>query len=89
VTVRTKSSSSTATNTAAKAVDNNMSTRWSSAYSSPQWIRVDLGKSLSLSGVTRYWEVAAAKDFRVEVSSDGSTWTSVASPTAQPKGPRT
>src|SRR5688572_1731736 len=34
---------------AAKAVDGSMSTRWSSAFSDPQWITLDLGAKRHLS----------------------------------------
>ena len=39
----TASSAENATMAAANAVDGNTGTRWSSAFSDPQWIQVDLG----------------------------------------------
>ena len=36
---------------AARAVDNNSTTRWGSAYSDPQWITVDLGQSYAVNRV--------------------------------------
>jgi hypothetical protein len=44
----TCSSTDDATRTADKAVDGNTSTRWSSAYSDPQWIYVDLGSTQTM-----------------------------------------
>jgi hypothetical protein len=62
---------------ASAAVDGNPATRWSSAFSDPQWIRVDLGSSRTICGVTLQWEAAYATAFQIQVSGDGSTWTSV------------
>ena len=58
---------------AAKAVDGNASTRWSSQFSDPQWIMVDLGTTYAVGRVRLTWEGAYAKAYRVEVSSDAST----------------
>ncbi|HEX6968093.1 MAG TPA: discoidin domain-containing protein, partial [Micromonosporaceae bacterium] len=40
---------------AANAVDGNTGTRWSSGFSDPQWLEVDLGSSQSVCGVTLNW----------------------------------
>lgn len=64
------------------AVDDNASTRWGSNYSDPQWIRVDLGAVRSISRVTLLWEAAYAKAYKIQVSSDLSTWTTVYSTTS-------
>jgi hypothetical protein len=61
----------------ALAVDGNMSTRWSSAYSDPQWIMADLGASRAVSRVVLRWETAASKSYDLQVSDDGSTWRTV------------
>lgn len=65
--------------TAGDAFDGSMTTRWSSQFSDPQWIYVDLGASYALCGVTLYWENAYATAFTIDVSNDASTWTTVAS----------
>jgi beta-galactosidase len=62
---------------AASAVDGKTSTRWSSEFSDPQWIAVDLGKPERIARVELLWQGAFAKAFRIEVSSDGQTWTEV------------
>ncbi|MFI5840055.1 discoidin domain-containing protein [Catenuloplanes sp. NPDC051500] len=67
---------------AAKAVDGDMSTRWSSAYSAPEWIMVDLGETWKISSVTLFWETAYGRSYRVEVSADGKTWKSIYSTTS-------
>lgn len=65
------SSSVTGGNTASLAVDGNAGTRWESAQGSdPQWISIDLGGSYNISGVKLNWETAAAKDYKIQVSTD-------------------
>ena len=52
-------------------------TRWESATSDPQWIYVDLGGVTSINKVKLYWEAAYAKTYKLQISSDASTWTDV------------
>ncbi|WP_030567675.1 discoidin domain-containing protein [Streptomyces cyaneofuscatus] len=59
---------------ATAAVDGDANTRWSSAASDPQWIRVDLGATTRLSQVVLDWETAYGKGYRIELSTNGSTW---------------
>ncbi|MEV1049490.1 discoidin domain-containing protein, partial [Streptomyces sp. NPDC049916] len=66
---------------AGNAVDGNGGTRWSSAFSDPQWIRIDLGSSAAVSRVDLAWEGAYAKGYRIELSTDGSRWTTAYSTT--------
>jgi hypothetical protein len=66
---------------ASAAVDGNTGTRWSSAFSDPQWLEVDLGSSQSICGVTLDWETAYAKAFQIQVSTDNANWTSIYSTT--------
>lgn len=74
--------SSTADGTVgASAVDGSAATRWSSAYSDPQWIYVDLGSSRSISSVRLSWEAAYGKAFKIQVSNDASAWSDVYSTT--------
>jgi beta-glucanase (GH16 family) len=56
------------------AVDGDPSTRWSSEFSDPQWIRVDLGKTLSVGALRLVWERALGKRYRIEVSPNGVEW---------------
>ncbi len=74
---------------ASNAVDGNLSTRWSSAYSDPQWLQVDLGATHTLSQVTIYWESAYAKAFQLQTSNDGTTWTTIYSTTTSTGGTQT
>ncbi|MFC5289679.1 cellulase family glycosylhydrolase [Actinokineospora guangxiensis] len=79
----TASSVENATLTADKAVDGNTGTRWASTeYVDPQWIRVDLGQGATVKRVKLTWEVAHARAYRVEISSDGSNWTRLVDETA-------
>ena len=52
------------------AVDGNGSSRWSSAFSDPQWLYVDLGATYSISRVKITWEGAYGKDYVVQIASD-------------------
>ncbi|WP_327247790.1 discoidin domain-containing protein [Streptomyces sp. NBC_01320] len=74
---------------AASAVDGDNGTRWSSAFSDPQWIKVDLGVSASVSQIVLKWEAAYANGYRIEFSTDNSTWSTVYSTTTGPGGTET
>ncbi|MEJ2857498.1 MULTISPECIES: discoidin domain-containing protein [unclassified Saccharothrix] len=77
----TASSTENAGTPATAAVDGNTGTRWSSAFSDPQWIQVDLGSSQQVCRVNLNWETAYSRAFQVQVSADASTWTTVYSTT--------
>jgi len=64
-------------NTANKAVDASDSSRWSSSYSDANWLKVDLGSAQTFSRVLLHWESAYGKAYRIDVSNDNSTWTTV------------
>ncbi len=66
---------------AGAAVDGNTGTRWSSAFSDPQWIYVDLGGSYSINQVRLNWEAAYARSYQIQVSNNASTWNTVWSTT--------
>jgi hypothetical protein len=67
--------------TAAAATDGNTGTRWSSAFSDPQWLDVDLGSTKSICKVTLDWETAYATAFQIQVSPDNANWTTIYSTT--------
>jgi F5/8 type C domain/Ricin-type beta-trefoil lectin domain/Putative Ig domain len=75
--------------TAADAVDGNLGTRWSSAFSDPQWLEVDLGSTQSICQVVLNWETAYGKAFQIQTSPDGTTWTSIYSTTTGTGGTQT
>jgi hypothetical protein len=66
---------------AANAVDGNPGTRWSSGWSDPQWLEVDLGAEHALTKVVLNWERAYATAFQIQVSGNGTTWTDIYSTT--------
>ncbi|RDG36216.1 discoidin domain-containing protein [Streptomyces corynorhini] len=74
---------------ASAAVDGDNGTRWSSAASDPQWIRIDLGSTVAVSQVVLRWETAYATAYRIEFSTDGSAWTTAYSTTTGPGGTET
>ena len=85
----TASSLENASFTAAAATDGNTGTRWSSAFSDPQWLEVDLGTTQSICRVTLNWETAYATAFQIQTSTDGSTWTPIYSTTTGTGGTQT
>ncbi|GAB1646398.1 DUF1996 domain-containing protein [Krasilnikovia sp. MM14-A1259] len=62
---------------AAAAVDGRLDTRWGSQWSDPQWLRVDLGGTATITQVVLDWETAYAKAFQIQTSPDGTTWTTI------------
>ncbi|WP_245178866.1 discoidin domain-containing protein [Streptomyces montanisoli] len=63
--------------TAANAVDGNLSTRWASDWSDPQWVQVDLGTRTSFKHVQLVWEASYAKAYTIQTSDDGQNWRTV------------
>jgi predicted secreted protein len=59
---------------ASKAIDGNLTTRWSSAFSDPQWLYVDLGAARFVKHVVLRWEAASSADYDIQVSPDGTNW---------------
>jgi fibronectin type 3 domain-containing protein len=74
---------------ASAATDGNTATRWSSAFSDPQWLQVDLGATHTITQVVLMWESAFAKAYQIQVSPDGVNWTSIYATTAGPGGTET
>ncbi|MEV6550543.1 discoidin domain-containing protein [Streptomyces sp. NPDC051597] len=77
----TASSTETANFPPASATDGDPATRWSSAYSDPQWLQVDLGSSQSVGRVVLRWEAAYGKAFRIQLSDDATVWRTLYSTT--------
>lgn len=79
-------SSTSGTNTAARAVDvNNATTYWASATTAalPQWLNIDYGREFTFAGLDLYFPTSVnyttmggdPTSAKVEVSSNGTTWT--------------
>ncbi len=75
---------------ATNATDGSNTTRWSSAFSDPQWIQVDLGDTATLSQVILRWEPAYATAFQLQVSgSANGPWTNIFTTTTGTGGVQT
>src|SRR5437588_11080543 len=85
----TASSTENAGTPASAAVDGDTGTRWSSAFSDPQWLQVDLGATYTIDRVVLNWETAYGTAYRIQMSSDGNTWTGTYSTTTAAGGPET
>ena len=68
------------------AVDGNTGTRWSSAFSDPQWIYVDLQATFNINRVKLNWEAAYGKSYQIQVSSNALDWTTIYSTTTSAGG---
>ncbi|NEC64016.1 discoidin domain-containing protein [Streptomyces sp. SID9727] len=71
----TASGSENAASGPGAAADGNGTTRWSSDFADNAWIRVDLGSVIRVSSVTLDWEAAYGKKYVLEVSRNGTDWT--------------
>ena len=67
----------TETTACAYAVDGDLTTRWSSAFSDPQAIAVDLGARQRVRRVILRWEAAYGRAYRIQLSDDGVRWRDV------------
>lgn len=72
-------------NTAIRAIDNNMGTRWGSNWSGDPdpgnaWWAIDLGKEYHITSVEINWENAYAKVYKIQISNDNTfaTFTDIA-----------
>jgi hypothetical protein len=68
----------TSTDATQAAVDGNLSTRWNSAHSDPQWIYLDFGSPVFVDRVQILWQHCAT-NYDLQVSNDASTWTTMRS----------
>lgn len=78
----TASSTQSADYPATAATDGSATSRWSSAFTDPQWIQVDLGAVRNVNRVVLNWEVAYGRAYKVQVSDDGTLWRDAYSTTA-------
>ncbi|GAA1941323.1 discoidin domain-containing protein [Agromyces allii] len=75
---------------ASAAFDGDTGTRWSSVWSDPQWIQVDLGQRSAIDRIELRWEGAYAKAYEIQVSDTGTGgWTTIHSTTTGPGGNET
>jgi hypothetical protein len=50
---------------------------WESTQGDPQWITVDLGAPSQINRVILKWNARAAREFKIQTSTDRATWTDV------------
>ncbi|GLX00587.1 family 20 glycosylhydrolase [Microtetraspora sp. NBRC 16547] len=62
---------------AAHVNDGDINTRWSSKYQDDNWVQVRLAQPATVDHVTLTWPNACARDFALQTSTDGVTWTDV------------
>ena len=58
-------------------LDGNMQSRWSSNFSDREWLKIDLGETKEISGLTIFWEDAYAASYEVQTSIDEESWKTV------------
>jgi hypothetical protein len=77
-------SSYSSPNTVDLAVDGNLTTRWAQGLGlpDPSWIQVDLGRVVALSGVVTTFEKTSGYKYRLEYSTNGTTWSTLEDHTA-------
>jgi hypothetical protein len=85
----TVSSSESSAYIAGNAVDGNLTTRWASTFSDPQWIKIDLQATYTINKVVLKWEAAAGKSYQIQVSTDNTNWTNIYSTTTGAGGSET
>ncbi|MEO3850331.1 discoidin domain-containing protein [Streptomyces sp. B8F3] len=73
----TASSSETSGLVPENANDGDPTTRWASQYTDDQWLAVDLGGTHRVRRVVLDWEAAAGRDYDIQISADGTVWTTV------------
>jgi hypothetical protein len=64
-------------NAASNAVDGDYTTQWQSTSSGSQWIYVDLGSVLNVTGVYLNWGPDYGETYKIQISNDAINWTDV------------
>jgi hypothetical protein len=62
-----------------KVNDGDLKTRWSSAFSDPQYVQINLGRNYRINKVVLKWEAASAKKYQIQVSNNGTQWKTISS----------
>ncbi|MBV8657549.1 MAG: discoidin domain-containing protein [Burkholderiales bacterium] len=71
---------------AAAAIDNNLSTRWGSAFTDSEYLALDFGKSVTVTRLAINWENAHADSYQIQTSDDRNTWTTIRTVTGSTGG---
>ena len=72
-----------------KAIDEDDTTRWGSAFDEPEWITFDLGASYALTSIVIDWEAANAESYEMRGSNDNNNWVTLATENGGSFGDRT
>ncbi|MFW5784811.1 MAG: discoidin domain-containing protein [Chitinispirillaceae bacterium] len=51
--------------------------RWSSDFNDDEWFQVDLGESFQIDKVIIVWEAAFGKQYKIQVSENGDSWSDI------------
>ncbi|MET0519666.1 MAG: di-heme oxidoredictase family protein [Burkholderiaceae bacterium] len=62
-----------------KAIDGDVNSRWSSAFTDAQYLTLDYGKVVTVNRVQIQWENAHAQAYELQISTDGVQWTTLRS----------
>lgn len=63
---------------AVNVIDDDTTTRWSSAPAESAWVAIDLQKSYNVKKIVLHWEASFAVGYYIEGSQDGKTWHTLA-----------
>ena len=66
---------------AARAIDGSAATRWASQFLESQWLCLDFIKPRAFNTVRLRWEAAYGRQYNIQISNDGASWTTVHSET--------
>lgn len=58
-------------------IDEDLSTRWSSAAVDTAWVTIDLKRVYSVRKLLLYWEGSYARRYSIQASRDGQSWTTI------------
>ncbi|MCW2858940.1 MAG: hypothetical protein JWP48_648, partial [Actinoallomurus sp.] len=72
-----RASSTEGGNAPAAALDGRTNTRWSSLSTDNEWLEVDLGAPATITSATLIWENAYATGYHIDVSDNGTSWTTI------------
>ncbi len=62
-------------------LDNDSTTRWSSAPRETAWVQIDLQRAYPIKKIELHWEASYALQYNIEGSADGKRWTPLVSVT--------
>lgn len=57
--------------------DNDLNTRWASAENDEEWFELALAEDVNIKTLALFWETAYAVEYDVQLSDDGTNWTTV------------